>query len=63
MFATAAVQDSRGTGDGEGGVAVRLSGGEVLKASFLVGTDGAKSVVAQHLGLGKATYAGYTAFR
>ena len=57
------MQDSRGTGDGEGGVAVRLSGGEVLKASFLVGTDGAKSVVAQHLGLGKATYAGYTAFR
>ncbi|KAI8474171.1 MAG: hypothetical protein J3K34DRAFT_518475 [Monoraphidium minutum] len=50
-------------GERAGGPAVRLTDGSVLECSLLIGADGANSVVARHLGLPDANYAGYTAYR
>lgn len=42
---------------------LHLAGGRRLRCRALVGADGARSVVARHLGLAAPNYSGYTAYR
>ena len=45
------------------GVQIQLGNGRSLQGAMLLGADGARSEVAQHLGLARPSYAGYSAYR
>lgn len=57
------ISEQPGAAPGAGSVVVGLQGGQELRCRLLVGADGVRSAVAQHLALPAPGYAGYIAFR